>query len=207
MDLEDNIRRMMSIMDQSQLPNEVRLLPIWIVWMIWKSRNEFLFQQKTSHPHMEANKGINALAKWLQANPVEQQQRHDRRHPLSQWEPPPQHFLKCNFDSSYCRDLDYMRVGWLVRDSHGACLDAGWAKLHKVDSALEAKATGFLYVVQRIWSRGWRHIWFEGDNKDLTSIINKQQHHVELGNLIFDIRHWIQKLPLCSLDHVNREKN
>ncbi|CAA7017787.1 unnamed protein product [Microthlaspi erraticum] len=162
-ELEDNMRRMLSILDSSQLPNE--------------------------------------------ANPMEQDDRNVHRSPSSQWEPPPIDFLKCNFDSSYCRDLDYMRVGWIVWDSNGAYLDAGWPKLNRVGSALEAEATGFLYVVQRMWSKGWRQIWFESDNQELTRIINKQQHHVELGNLIFDIRHWIQKLSLCSLDHVNREKN
>lgn len=48
---------------------------------------------------------------------------------------------------------------------------------------------------------------FEGDNKELVQIVNGSEDNMELGNLTFDIRHWIRLLPLCSLEQVNREKN
>ena len=43
-------------------------------------------------------------------------------------------------------------------------------------------------------------------NMELTRIINAQDQSIELGNLLFDIRHRMQKLPECSLGQVNREK-
>lgn len=32
-------------------------------------------------------------------------------------------------------------------------------------------------------------------------------HHLELGNILYDICHWMSLLPMCSLELVNREKN
>lgn len=31
--------------------------------------------------------------------------------------------------------------------------------------------------------------------------------HVQLGNILHDIRHWMSLLPECSLENVNRERN
>lgn len=101
----------------------------------------------------------------------------------------------------------YMGVGWIIRDEYGHYIESGWVKLGQVGTALEAEGNGFLYIVQRVWNKGLRHVWFEGDNQQLVNIINRNEESTELGNLLVDIRHWIRKLPLCSLDHVNREKN
>ena len=69
-------------------------------------------------------------------------------------------------------------------------------------------ALGFLYAVQQIWIRGWRHVWFEGDSLELARIINQVvDQHVQLGNILYDIRYWISRLPICSIGSVNRKKN
>ena len=41
----------------------------------------------------------------------------------------------------------------------------------------------------------------------MCNLINQVKNHVELGNLLCDIRYWMTLLPESSLDHVNREKN
>lgn len=62
-------------------------------------------------------------------------------------------------------------------------------------------------ALQQIWARGWRRVWFEGDNQELCLIINQVKEHIDLGNYLCDIRHWMTLLPECSLEYVNREKN
>lgn len=66
---------------------------------------------------------------------------------------------------------------------------------------------GFLHALQVIWVHGFRHVWFEGDNLQLTTLINKIEDHHLIGTLLQDIRVWMAKLPLSSLGHVNREAN
>ncbi|CAA7060894.1 unnamed protein product [Microthlaspi erraticum] len=180
--LEDNIRKSMSFTEIEDLSYEV------------------------TQPQEDARRGLQAAMEWLEANP-EKHNTERQRHATTQWEPPPEGILKCNFDSSFSLDSDSMAVGWIVRNHTGMFMEAGWTKLPQVDSPLQAEACGFLYVVQRIWCKGWRNVWFEGDNLELTNIINQQKKSMELGNILCDINFWIQKLPLCSLGHINREIN
>lgn len=51
-----------------------------------------------------------------------------------------------------------------------------------------------------------RYIWFEGDNIELTNLINKGGAHIKLGTRLVDLRAWTKRLPEASLAHINREK-
>lgn len=100
--LEDNLWRIIQIKDLQTMVEEKRLLPFWIIWMIWKSRNEFLFAQRNIHPREDVDRGTQAVAEWILANPNALV--HDngsRRHLSSYWEPPPPGWLKCNFDNTF----------------------------------------------------------------------------------------------------------
>lgn len=154
-----------------------------------------------------ASGSLNAVSEWNIANPSLEDNVPNQRRGNTQWEPPAQDYLKCNFDSSYGQGPEFMGVGWILRNSNGVFIEAGWAKSPQVGSPLQAEACGFLYVIQRIWSRGQRQVWFEGDNLELTNLVNKEKESMDLGNLLCDTCFWINKLPLCSLDHVNRERN
>ncbi|CAA7017872.1 unnamed protein product [Microthlaspi erraticum] len=203
--LEDNIRMMLQINERSTLRVEDRFLPFWIVWKIWKSRNEFIFTQKSTQAAEDVLKSMEAVAGWILAKPISPIQHNIQTQGISAtWEPPPLGWLKCNFDSSI--DNDYMGVGWIIRDEYGHYIESGWARLENVGSILEAEGNGFLYVVQRVWQKGFRQVWFEGDNLQLVNIINKQKDSLVLVNLLVDIYHWISKLPLCSLDHVGERR-
>lgn len=125
----------------------------------------------------------------------------------SAWEPPPVGWLKCNFDCSFSSENNTSGIGWIVRDARGSFIVAGSANVYGVRSSLDGEAQAFMYALQNVWIKGWRNVWFEGDNLALTRIINSVGDDMELGNMISDIRYWISLLPDCSLEHVNREKN
>ncbi|CAA7016992.1 unnamed protein product [Microthlaspi erraticum] len=206
--LEENISLMFQINHSTALRTEDRFLPFWVVWRIWKSRNELLFTQKQVQAMEDALKSMEEVAEWLSVNPTSETHQHiQRQGNMGIWDPPPSGWLKCNSDSSFKVNNDYMGVGWIIRDEHGHYIESGWARLENVGSILEAEGNGFLYVVQRVWHKGFRQVWFEGDNLQLVNVINKREDSYELGNLLVDIHHWISKLPLCSLDHGVREKN
>lgn len=51
-------------------------------------------------------------------------------------------------------------------------------------------------------------VWFEGGNSEITRKESyNSEENIELGNLLFDIKHWMSLLSECSFGHVNREKN
>ncbi|KAG7594343.1 Ribonuclease H-like superfamily [Arabidopsis thaliana x Arabidopsis arenosa] len=199
------------------LPPTKSLTPCWLIWRIWKSRNDFLFRKINRDPNTEARKGFEEANEWLEAqqnchvkdspnNQPEVNHRNSARN--SQWEPPPPGWLKCNFDSGFIQGKEYTMTCWIIRDETGHMVSSGCAKLQKSYSALQAEALGFLHVLQVVWTRGHRCVWFEGDNSDqLVRLINTNGDHIKIGTLLYDIRQWRTKLPLSSLHHVNREKN
>ncbi|CAL9224108.1 unnamed protein product, partial [Arabidopsis halleri] len=211
--LEDNMRSLLLRATISSFSQSQRLLPFWIVWRLWRSRNDFLFRKITRTPQSEATKGTNEATEWLDANinsEVDNNSTSPRTTPsdkCSRWSPPPIGWLKCNFDSGYKQGQSFTNTGWVIRNSDGKVLLSGCAKLSSSTSALQAEALGFLHVLHVTWSHGMRQIWFESDSKELTSIINKCEDHSQIGTLLQDIRYWMAKLPLASLDHVNRERN
>ena len=125
----------------------------------------------------------------------------------SKWEPPPIGCLKCNFDYNSASEDTMDGVGWILRDDLGRFLSAGSVQVQKMQTSLEGEALSFFIALQQVWVGGLRRVWFEGDNQELCTTINQVKDHVELGNLLCDIRHWLQLFPECSLDFVNREKN
>jgi len=56
--LEDNFNKLFELHKVQNIPLSNRLLPFWMMWRIWKSRNAFLFQKKNYDPASEARKGF-----------------------------------------------------------------------------------------------------------------------------------------------------
>ncbi|CAL9239252.1 unnamed protein product [Arabidopsis halleri] len=216
-DFEDNLHRIVQMGKMQSLPLHNQLLPFWIMWRIWKSRNDFLFQKVNRRPESTAQKGIHDVNDWIAA--TQQQQEETRPLPTStdppprrrnrdgQWSPPPTGWIKCNFDSGFSQGRSFTNTGWIFRDYRGQVILSGCARLQSSTSALQAEALGFLHVLQVAWAHGFRHVWFEGDNLELNHLINKGGDHLNLSTLLYDIRVWTSKLPHSSLGHVNREKN
>lgn len=61
-DLEDNVRTLLNIMNTSAVPSHLQLLllPLWVTWIIWKSRNGFLFNKRNVHPNEDAKRAHQA---------------------------------------------------------------------------------------------------------------------------------------------------
>ncbi|XP_024004507.1 uncharacterized protein LOC112081888 [Eutrema salsugineum] len=69
----------------------------------------------------------------------------------------------------------------------GIAQNSGSANLPFVATSFQAEAAGFLHVLQVVWARGWRYVWFESDNKELTKVINAKEDSLKLGNVLYDI--------------------
>ncbi|XP_056848910.1 uncharacterized protein LOC130499038 [Raphanus sativus] len=194
-------------MTNDDVPSKIAKLSFWVLWYIWKSWNEFLFAKTNVHPIEDIHRAIAANDEW---NAVYISKRSVQCPPLksSAWEPPPTDWLKCNFDCSFRNDTRSAGIGWMIRDTSGSFLVGGMARLDNVVSAVQGEALGLLFALQQVWIRGWRKVWFEGDCVELTAVINQMvPHHLHIGNVLYDIRHWMSLLPDCSLASINRERN
>lgn len=98
--LEDNLTTLFAFLEYFSEYESNRLLVFWILWVVWKSRNEYLFDKRNVHSIEDVRCAIDANMEW---------HRNDihttlvpRRHPvkLYKWDPPPRDLVKCNFDYS-----------------------------------------------------------------------------------------------------------
>ena len=109
--------------------------------MIWKSRNDFQFQNVPLNPILVINKpratGSECLrilrASTSTSSPLFSP---ERRHP---WRPPPKDKLKCNVDAAYCDKKRVASLVAIIRDDHGK-LVAGKANKIPCSSSVLAEA-------------------------------------------------------------------
>ncbi|XP_010445343.2 PREDICTED: uncharacterized protein LOC104727994 [Camelina sativa] len=190
----------MRILIQFQLQTttsaDIQNVPFWIMWRLWKSRNDFIFRKINRSPLSEAKKGIQEANEWYAATNTSADSvsttnhSHDlpNRRIMQQWHPPLDGWLKCNFDSGFVQNREYTSSGWIIRDNNGQVVVSGCAKLQQSRSPLQAEALGFLQALQVVWHQRLHYVWFEGDNLELTKLINTGKDHHKLSPLLYDIR-------------------
>lgn len=89
-----------------------------ICWLLWKQRNEFVFQQKSGQPS-----DIVKAAKCMTTHIWEANCRHTPHVPVGidaiKWQPPKLGWIKINADGAAARDEDWSAVGGTLRDFNG----------------------------------------------------------------------------------------
>ena len=61
--LEDNIQLLFSMESLPDLELN-KLLVFWILWLIWKSKNEFIFNKRNVHPSEDAKRAMTSNIEW-----------------------------------------------------------------------------------------------------------------------------------------------
>ncbi|AEE30796.1 putative transcription regulator Others family [Arabidopsis thaliana] len=84
------------------------------------------------------------------------------------------------------------------------CLEiADWYNIE----VLEAELQALLMAMQHTWSKGYRKIIFEGDNRTVESLLNGNTRNFELHNLIIEIQHWRKKFSNAIIKWSFRSTN
>lgn len=102
------------------------LLCFWIMWRIWKSRNNLIFKKHISKPEKDVTLSVAEVKEWLLA--ISQGRYANRSITVSQnhnttqcatWTRPPIGFVNCNFEAAYDPVSRQVKGGWIVRDHFG----------------------------------------------------------------------------------------
>ena len=154
LNLEDNLQALFGFME-SLLENESeRQLVFWILWLLWKSRNEFIFEKRNLHPIEDLWRAFDANTKWYRNVVLYNSGSRQQVVKSSKWEPPPKGWIKCNFDYSSVSGDTMDGVGWILRDDLGKLLGAGNVQVQRMQTSLEGEALSFLIALQQVWIRG-----------------------------------------------------
>lgn len=102
-----------------------RSLP-WILWRLWKNRNNLLFEGMVFMVSDIMRKIKEDSDLWLQAQELDQleDQRslHHEKINAPCWRPPHKPWLKCNIASSWNKDKEFSGAAWVLRNWKGNVL-------------------------------------------------------------------------------------
>lgn len=146
-DLEENISLIVDSYHNSNLTEQQKLDPFWLLWRIWKERNNLVFNKFRESPsrvvvqaQAKVKDWINNVANWRINIPKPSH----TTSATSTWTTPPFSFVKCNFDAGFDVRTFQGTGGWIIRDHYGRAKACGSSILPHVSTPLEAETKALL---------------------------------------------------------------
>jgi len=168
--------------------------------------NLLVYQRKGSNWQDDVQKAIRDSYEWI---PLQQDTQRRRPNDRSRqgWQKPIHGFIKCSYDCSFSRNDLAPKAGWILWSDTGSYLLAAQGTWQLCNSVLEAELQALLMAMQHTWSKGYRKIIFEGDNRTVESLLNGNTRNFELHNLIIEIQHWRKKFSNAIIKWSFRSTN
>lgn len=131
--LLDKLKLFFTYLNDEHIPQEHRLLTVWIVWRLWKCWNGTLFNTKAYSPFDIVTKAREDAHEWISStrapniiSPTTTPRSPSIR---SQWRPPTTGWIKCNYDVSHHEGAVHSGMGWIICNQQGILLQAGRVNL------------------------------------------------------------------------------
>ena len=177
--LYSNIYHVLNI--KKEYPREdiqAEIVP-WILWRLWKNRNELLFKGKEFEAGSLILKAREDLEEWqgrcqgeiTAAEKIEAKRATTSVQTLT-WKPPPTDWLKCNSDGAWHQNRETSGLGWICRDASGHVLWAEARAVTKMDSSILTEAEALRWGAETLAGFGYKNVIFETDSLSLVKMIN-----------------------------------
>lgn len=108
----------------------------WLLWRLWKSKNDFLFKGIDYDGLSMINKAMEDMEEWNRR--IEENEKEQPTPPPppmvrdeETWTPPPPFSFKCNVDGVWDASKEHCGIGWVLRNHHG---EVCWMELRKIDN-------------------------------------------------------------------------
>ncbi|XP_040996051.1 uncharacterized protein LOC121242225 [Juglans microcarpa x Juglans regia] len=189
------------------LEDEVMIEFAIIAWMIWKRRNDLIFNNTFTH--------LNSLTQQAKVFIKELSQlQHATKFPTpdlgrsSQWEAPPRGKLKLNWDVALEKNNCKVGVGAVIRDWEGT-VKATMRKKHDLyPDPLLAEAYALLQATIFCKSLGWKEIILEGDSLQVVNFLKTGEvNDSYVGTMIRDTKSILNSFTSWTVRHILRAGN
>ncbi|XP_061993589.1 uncharacterized protein LOC133711495 [Rosa rugosa] len=175
------------------------------LWMLWKNRNNLLWNNKSQNSQSLSLQALTWLEEFKKARST-----HGAGQPPPKptWQPAEDNNPQLNVDGAFVPQLARGGTGGVLRDSQGRFM-AAFA--HAVPHTSSAKQTELMAIKQGLaFVKGLnlQQVTIESDCLDAVQLILKKDHELdELGALVDDILHQLLSLPQVRIQHAKRTCN
>ncbi|XP_010501862.1 PREDICTED: uncharacterized protein LOC104779182 [Camelina sativa] len=129
--VDNKLRYLFNIHQDHSLPQISSYAPFWLLWYLWKSRNNLVFNHKMMDQNVISTQILSDVEEWITNTSPQSDEGHEVHRARSQgtkWTPPDQRWVKCNYDASHHDGDRNSGLGWILRTTTGAFLEAGMGK-------------------------------------------------------------------------------
>ncbi|KAK6157301.1 hypothetical protein DH2020_011549 [Rehmannia glutinosa] len=182
-------------------------LILFILWSIWKQRNEEFWNKTHLSPEATVYAAKSFLYDWVQAKMVKGnvflQEQADIKCPL--WHKPPSLSFKCNVDAAIFQKENMVGFGMILRNDMAEFVVCRTTCLQGIPSVKEAEAMGLKEALSWIKELQLNLVSFEVDAKGVADSIRGDDLDLsEFGSLISDCKEILQECPSFSVCFVRR---
>lgn len=161
----------------------------WLIWYVWKARNEKCFNAKDISPIDTLQLATQEAETWRVAQLVEtgeaEEQHHEQR-PIPELSDSEKRFI-CQIDGSWSDKDEWMGLGFVLFQENTAILQ-GQKCTPRGQAPIHAEAEGIIWAMREVKDKGFDGIEFISDCQQLINLIIRNEEWPALAPELDDIK-------------------
>ncbi|XP_056843138.1 uncharacterized protein LOC130495690 [Raphanus sativus] len=174
--LYTNVSYLISKGKDQQVSKEIGRSFPWILWMLWKNKNAFIFEGKHNDADETVAKCLEDSKRWfdvLETAKRDGSETKRRGGDSRVWKAPERGVVKCNIGISWIKKTRVAGMGWIVRNSEGVTVLHSRRAFSGVPSLLEAKRLGLVWAAESMLSHKIQRVRFEVEDCEVVGAVNR----------------------------------
>ncbi|KAL0740038.1 hypothetical protein Bca4012_081551 [Brassica carinata] len=182
----------------------------WIMWVLWTSRNQFMFEDKSFSETDIILKAMKLAKEWQDAQPCAKaksaslQDYLPKASSASSLPQVPVNALLCFSDAAWNGSSCDGGLGWLAKDAEGTIRFQGTSARRHVASALMAEAMALKSGLSMAVSQGYKDIICCSDSQCLVGLLTGKSSVIALKGILHDISMLSRSLNSISFKFISR---
>ncbi|KAG2303976.1 hypothetical protein Bca52824_032627 [Brassica carinata] len=183
----------------------------WIIWNLWKRRNDMLFEGRCYEPAVLVLKANRDAVEWFMAQDIEEgwKQEEKARQPVHRrnWNPPKKGWKMCNVGVDFDKTKRVAGGAWVLQNERGVVLIHSRRSFAGINSKEEAKCQVLLWSTESMKSQRQTHVIFAGEFEEFFGAVQRPDAWPSLLYQGTIIREELLGLEVFELKVVTRKAN